>query len=102
MVDIGRPFEPDYAVPPGETIAEALRERGVAPQDFAGSVGCSPAAFEDVIRGDARIDPDLANALERALGIPAAFWLTRERQFRDALARGATRLADPRAVGVAR
>lgn len=82
-------FRLPYAVAPGETLAEALRERGIEPEEFATRIGCSWPSFVAILRGEAAITSDVASRLEAVLAIPAGFWLTREEQYRDALASGA-------------
>ena len=40
-----------------------------------------------IIRGNIRITAETALELERVLGITASFWLNREQQYREGLAR---------------
>lgn len=77
-------FEPDYFSPPGETLEDALEERGMTLAQLAECSGLSPTAVEEVICGRGAITPAMAQNLERVLGISARFWITRERLYREA------------------
>src|SRR2546425_8436807 len=81
------PFLPDWASPPGETIADILAERQISATDLAGRLG-EPASFvHDLLVGKSRITNDVAEGLARALGPSAAFWRVREEQYRSDLKR---------------
>lgn len=80
------PFQPDYAVPPGETIADMLDERDMTQAELARRLGVSGKHTNQVINGTAAISPDLALGLEKVLGVPATFWLTREALYQGKLA----------------
>lgn len=80
-------FAPDYLSPPGETLLEALEERGMSQAELAERTGRPKKTINEVIKGKAAITADTALQLERVLGIPARFWNNREQQYREALAR---------------
>lgn len=82
-------YVPDYISPPGETLEEALEERGMTQVDLAQRIGMSRKHVKQILDGAAPITPETALKLERALGIPARFWNNREQQYRDFLARKA-------------
>jgi HTH-type transcriptional regulator / antitoxin HigA len=86
MVDTA-PFAPDWVSPPGETIATVLRERGVSSAEIAGKLNRSEAAFRGLLLGQTEIDRVLARELARELGTTEQFWLKREEQYRQGLAR---------------
>src|SRR5438445_13596747 len=81
------PFEPDYAVPPGETIAELLEAREMTQTQLAKRLGVSLKHVNQVINGAASISAELALGLEKVAGVSAAFWLNRESLYRADLAR---------------
>lgn len=81
------PFVPDVAIPPGETIAEILEERGITQSDFAQLLGRTEKNVSQLINGKAPIGHDLAIDLERVLGAPSSFWNNSESTYRDLLAR---------------
>jgi HTH-type transcriptional regulator/antitoxin HigA len=81
-------FAPDVAIPPGETIAEILQERGVTQSDFALMLGRTEKNVSQLVNGKAPVSPELAIDLERVLGVPAAMWNNLESTYRDLVARG--------------
>jgi HTH-type transcriptional regulator/antitoxin HigA len=82
-----RPFQPDYAVPPGETIAELLDEVDMTQTELARRLAVSVKHANQIINGAASISAELALGLEKVFGISADFWLNRESHFRADLAR---------------
>lgn len=81
------PFRPDYAVPPGATIADLLEERDMTQTELARRLGVSIKHANQVVNGVATLSPELALGLEKVFAVPAGFWLTREAHFRAAKAR---------------
>jgi HTH-type transcriptional regulator/antitoxin HigA len=81
------PFVPDVPMPPGETIAELLEERGITQSDFAQLLGRTEKNVSQLINGKAPLGHDLAIDLERVLGAPSSFWNNLESTYRDLLAR---------------
>jgi HTH-type transcriptional regulator/antitoxin HigA len=81
-------YSPDIAIPPGETIAEILQERGITQTDFALMLGRTQKNVSQLVNGKAPVSPELAIDLERVLGVPAAMWNNLESVYRDLLARG--------------
>lgn len=75
------------AVPPGETLAEQLENRGMSLKDFVDSMDMPENTIEDLLRGDIQLTPSIASRLEIALGIPASFWLNYESLYRDTLSK---------------
>jgi HTH-type transcriptional regulator/antitoxin HigA len=80
-------FASDYAVPPGETLAEVLAERGMTQAELVQRMGRPQKTISEIINGKAEITADTALQLERALGIPARFWGALERNYQEDLAR---------------
>jgi len=83
----GYRFVSDEPVPPGETIAEILEDRGLSQTDFALLVGRSTKNVSQLVNGVAPITHEFAIDLERVLDVPAAFWNSAEARYRDLLAR---------------
>lgn len=81
------PFKPDYSVPPGATLREALEEKGISQADLAVRTGMAEKTISQIINGVASITYETAEKLEFALGIPARFWNKRELAYREAIAR---------------
>jgi len=84
---------PDWISPPGETILDVIEERGWNQADLAERMGYTRKHINQLIKGAAGITEEAALKLERVLGSTAGFWLNREAQYREALARQAE-LAD--------
>lgn len=80
-------FTPDWISAPGETIADLLEERGWTQTELAKRTGFTKKHINLLIKGSAPIYEDTALKLERVLGSNARFWLAREAQYRETLAR---------------
>ena len=80
-------YEPDYAVPPGETLLEALEEAGLTQPELAQRAQLSSKHVSRLANGHVALTPDVAMRLERVLGISARFWNAREADYRARLAR---------------
>ncbi|MCR4425853.1 MAG: ImmA/IrrE family metallo-endopeptidase, partial [Firmicutes bacterium] len=59
--------------------------------DLAGRMGRPIKTINEIIKGKASITPDTAIQLENVLGIPARFWLERDRHYQEFLARRRSR-----------
>jgi HTH-type transcriptional regulator / antitoxin HigA len=79
--------EPDFAVPPGETLAELLEATSMSQADLARRMGRPTKTVNEIVQGRAAITPVTALQLEHVLGLPASFWNARESNYREALAR---------------
>jgi addiction module HigA family antidote len=82
-------FAPDWVSPPGDTILDLLEERGWKQTEFAERIGFTTKHVNQIINGKSAITEDAAIRLERVLGSTARFWMNRESQYREALAREA-------------
>lgn len=87
MVSPAHEYRPDYVSPPGETLEELLEEHGMSQAELAERTGRPKKTINEIIQGKTAITPETALQLERVLGTPAGFWLTREQQYREFLAR---------------
>jgi len=76
-------FQPDWASPPGDTIADLLEEREVSTAEFAKHMRQTLRYVEELLDGRALITIDTAQKLEAVLGPSAQFWMVRESQYRD-------------------
>lgn len=80
-------YNPDYVSPPGETLEELLAERGMSQSELAKRTGRRTKTINQIIKGIAPLTPETAIQLERALGVPASFWNSRESRFQAFRAR---------------
>lgn len=87
------PFEPDYAVCPGEILEERMNVRGLSPAELARRGGVSESLISGIISGDAPIDLETALLLEKLLDLDSKVWLGIEMAYRSKLARSAERKA---------
>lgn len=87
MTESATRFAPDWVSPPGDTIADLLEERGWSQQELAQRLGYSEKHVSQLINGKVPLTDDAAMRLSSTLGAPAGFWLTREAQYRERLAR---------------
>jgi HTH-type transcriptional regulator / antitoxin HigA len=83
-------FSPQWAAPPGLTIAHALSERGISCSQLAGMLDRPGSFVSDLLVGRQEITADLAEGLARAIGSTPRFWLAREREYRESLYRVAS------------
>lgn len=82
-------WTPDWAVPPGDILLEALEERDLSQSELARRMDRPVKTINEIVKGKAAITPATAIQLERALGIEAGLWIGLESKYREALARAA-------------
>lgn len=80
-------YLPDQVSPPGETLDDVLDERGMSQAELAERTGLSKKTINLIVKGKAPLTQETGLLLEKALGIPAGFWINREKNFREFLAR---------------
>lgn len=85
--EIQNQFIPDYAVPPGDTLAETLKSLGMSQRELAERTGRPVKTINEITKGKAAITPETALQFERVLGIKAGFWNNLERNYQETLAR---------------
>ena len=73
------------ATPPGATIREQLKDRGMSQKEFAFRMDMSEKHISKLINGDVLLTPDVAVRLETVLGVPARFWSNLEAIYREKL-----------------
>ncbi len=82
-------FSPDWISTPGDTILDLLQERGWKQTEFAERIGFTTKHVSQLINGKSALTENAAIRLERVLGSSVRFWMNRESQYREALAREA-------------
>lgn len=80
-------LEPDYAVPPGETLAEWLEERRMKQAELASRINISEKALSQIISGTAPLTRATAAKLELVTGVAARTWNNLEAVYQDDRAR---------------
>ncbi|CAN5341567.1 ImmA/IrrE family metallo-endopeptidase [soil metagenome] len=84
---IQKPYTPKTSSHPGETLADKLEELGIGPKEFAVRADKPEKTITAILNGESAITPDMAIQFERVLGITANFWLQRQVDFDEAIAR---------------
>lgn len=80
-------YTPDYAVSPGEMLASEMEIRGMTQQELARRTGVTTKHINEVINAKAPISPAMAIKLERAIGMPAQYWMNLEANYQEITAR---------------
>jgi HTH-type transcriptional regulator/antitoxin HigA len=80
-------YEPDYEVPPGETLNEVLSEKGMTQAELARRAGLSAKHVNQISLGLAAISPEIALRLERVTNVPARLWINLEADYQVARTR---------------
>jgi HTH-type transcriptional regulator / antitoxin HigA len=80
-------FQPDWLSAPGGTILDVLEERGISAKELASLLGYSQQRAENLLVGREAITKDVAKLLSKRLGGSERFWIARERNYRDEVAR---------------
>ena len=80
-------FVPGWASAPGETILDVLKDRTWTVDELAQRLGLNRNDMDGLIQGRLPITIGLARQLERTLGASLAFWMARDRDYRQDTAR---------------
>ena len=80
-------FSPDWVSPPGATIQRLMRKVGYSHRALANELDIPTKVLEKIISGDEAITERIAYQLSYILGSTPTFWLTREKQYHDEIAR---------------
>lgn len=75
-------YRPDEVSPPGETLLEAMEERGISLQTIAELAGIEVDLLQGIVEGQP-ISAEIAQRLENTLGIPQRFWLNRDKTYQE-------------------
>lgn len=78
-------YQPDYAIPPGETLREVMESLGMSQQELAIRTGLTAQSLNRIFNGSQPISYETANALEMATGTPVRFWNNLEARYRERL-----------------
>ena len=80
-------FHPNWASAPGDTIVDILRERKLSENEFARRIEYELEDVKDLLQGRAAITLATARRLEQVLGGSVEFWMARDFQYRQDIAR---------------
>lgn len=80
-------YEPDYAIPPMETLKEVLSDRKITLSVLSRLSGLDYYILIDIMEVRTQIDDNIADKLEIALGISSSFWINLECNYQSTLKR---------------
>ena len=80
-------FSPNWASAPGDTIADILRERNLTEDEFAHRINFKIEDVKDLLEGRTAITLATARQLERTLGASIEYWMARDFQYGQDIAR---------------
>ena len=80
-------FNPDWASPPGETIAAILRARSLSVADLADRVEQNLEDVQGLLEGRSTITLALARRLSSVLGASVEFWMARDYRYRETISK---------------
>jgi len=80
-------YEPDYAVPPGESIREQMEAYGWTQKELADRLDTTAQTLNRIFKGEQPITLETANRLELVLGAPARFWNNLEVNYRERISK---------------
>lgn len=80
-------FDPDYAIPPGETLKEVMESLDMTQKELSIRTGLTVQSLNRISKGEQPITYETANKLELTTGISARMWNNLESQYREQLAK---------------
>ncbi|HFA48057.1 MAG TPA: addiction module antidote protein, HigA family [Bacteroidetes bacterium] len=84
-------YRPQSVTHPGEDLREKLDELRMTPSEFAVRCNKPVKTISEVMNGKSSITPDMAVQFENVLQIPASYWLKRQYNYDEAMARNKQR-----------
>lgn len=78
-------YFPESVSAPGETLTEILLMKSISKAELSKKMGLPIKTINEIINGKTSIIPETALQLERVLGVPASFWIKREKKYREYL-----------------
>lgn len=78
---MNKKLTPFIATHPGELIKDELKERNMTQKELSEMTGIKPSVLSETINGKRSVSLNVAVALEKALGIPAEYWMNLQTQY---------------------
>ncbi|GAB0058395.1 hypothetical protein SIID45300_02744 [Candidatus Magnetaquicoccaceae bacterium FCR-1] len=88
---IANQFVPDYAVHPGEILAEYLDSLAMSQAELASRTGLTPKHINEIIKGKSPITHETALMLERVLNRSIQYWINLQNLYDETMIRLADR-----------
>lgn len=83
------PLASDWAIPPGDYLAEVLEELGMSQAELSRRMGRPAQAINELLKGEKELTSETALQLEQVLGVPAHLWTGLEAEYQLVKAREA-------------
>lgn len=80
-------YSPQSVFHPSLTLRDKLEELGMGPKEFAVRTGKPEKTISLLLSGESSITPDMAVLFEDVLKIPAQFWLNKQKNYDEYIAR---------------
>lgn len=80
-------FIPNYAISPGEILVDELEIRSMSQKELSKRTGISEKHIISILKANASVTPETAIKFERAIGMPADYWLNLESHYQETKAR---------------
>ena len=81
MIMINTEFTPSVATHPGWLLNRELKAREITQKEFAYDIGMQPTMLNEILKEKRAITTEIALSLERALDIPAKYWMDLQIQY---------------------
>ena len=78
-------FDPDYAIPPGETLKDLMESLEMSQKELSKRTGLTVQSLNRIMKGEQPITNDTANILELVTNLPAKMWNNLEANYREQL-----------------
>lgn len=72
---------PFVATHPGELLRDEMRERRLTQKQLAAKAGLATTVISELVRARRSMTEEIAESLEKALGIPVAMWMNLQTQY---------------------
>lgn len=79
---------------PGEILADELEARDIKQQELAREIGMQKSQLNEIIKGKRNINAEIAVLLEKAIGVPAHYWLNAQQSYDLDMARQQKRIQE--------
>ena len=80
-------FDPDYAIPPGETLKDLMESLEMSQKELSKRTGLTVQSLNRIMKGEQPITYDTANILELVTNLPARMWNNLEANYREQLSK---------------
>lgn len=80
-------FNPNWASAPGDTIRDVLKEKNLSVAEFAQRLEFTAENAKDLLQGRSTITISVARKLTQVLGASLEFWMSRDYQYREDVAK---------------